>query len=250
MAVKRSEGVTFRRLVADWRQLGDGGLLLEQPPDEDEDEEEEDEEGEEEPAEEIEEPEADPEPEPEEEHAETPEDSLDNQIDALLIGFEADSIDEPDSEYESPIPEGRSLRSHFGYLFEQPEDEEDEEDEEGEDVTDNTELQTGEAKDPGRPKLNLDDFAQRVARLYQNHESLLDVPRAILDRTMNFVRNNYDDVTADELEDILAQQHGIELVDVDEEYPEYGPSAVGAEVAPSAGGEGFEAGGELGGAEI
>lgn len=227
--------------MRDWQILSEGRrVLLEQEPGEEgEGEEEEGDEGEEE---EPEAPELDPDPEPEPEPmpGTASEDSLDNQIDALLIGFEKDSVEQQNewsgfskkSHFRSMMSErrrrkGRTLWEAFGALLEAEGDEDEE-------TTDNAEVEDMKPENPDRPPLNLDHFAQRVARLVNNYETMLDVPAAIVDRATRFIADNYDGDTADQFEEILATQHDIQTEEDPEEYPAYGPPAYGAEGIPSA----------------
>jgi hypothetical protein len=243
---------SWHRMMRDWQLLSEGRrVLLEQEPDEEEDEEGS---GDEEDEPEVPEPDPDPEPELEPLPGTASEDSLDNQIDAILIGFEKDSVEQQNewsglsrkSHFRSMMAErrrrkGRTLWEAFGNLLEAEGDED-----EDEVTTDNTEPENVSAEDPSRPPLNLDHFAQRVARLVNNYETMLDVPASIIDRATRFIEDNYDRETADQFEEILATQHDIESQEDPEEYPAYGPPAYGAEGVPSAtGGLGGGGGGEL-----
>lgn len=247
--MKTKKNPSTHSLVRRWQRHLHEGVLFEAPGDEDE---EEGEEGAEE--EEVEEPEPDPDPEPEPEQipGTSAGDSLDNQVDSYLIGFEDEStetqnewVSMPKKSHFRSLSEkrrrkGRTLWEAFDNLMEAPDDEEDEE------TTDNAEPENPGPAAPPPPPLNLDTFAQRVARLVNNYDTMLDIPGSIVDRARRFLQDNYDEDTAAQFEEILATQHDIEPDQEGSEYPEYGPPAYGAEGVPSAGG-GLGGGGDIGG---
>lgn len=198
----------------------------EEEPTGDEDDGDDDAGDEEQPEEEpIEQPPAVPKVEPG--HEDKPEDSLDNQIDSLLIDFEKESMKQESLWRRSRL--GRALLAELA----------DDEDEDSDVHVDDGEEST----------FNIDVFTQRTARLINNYDKMLDVKGAIMDRAMNYLKQNYDDAAMEEFEEIMSVQHGIEHAH-GEKYPTYGPPAVGAEGTPSDGGIGVSGGGSLGGGDV
>lgn len=187
-------------------------------------------------------------------HGESPEDSLDNQIDSYLVKFEKDAIVDSDEEgadvSETIVKQARKL-SDLPWLvtiIEQGDkddkggkgdkgDKGDEDDEknvahEGEPSRDVT------PENPPKPVINIDVFAKKVVRLIDNYKTLLDIPGAIMDRAKRYLRDNYGVNVVQEFEQVMVSQHGIEREGHKErdDYPMHGPPAVGAEGTPSAGG--------------
>lgn len=75
------------------------------------------------------------------------------------------------------------------------------------------------------PKIDLNQFAQSVARLTGNYQSLIDPKTLILNRVEQFITNNYDARTAKELMSILdvtydlrPQEQGVDSTDASR-YP-------------------------------
>jgi len=161
-------------------------------------------------------------------------DSADDQIDSFIIKFEKDSIVDEDSGDQRLNESLRSLS--LKALLEQDEPEEEPEaDDAADDAADAepSELAGSEDVDddaapaePPKPPLDVDAFTKRVARLAMNHETLLDIKTVIVNRAMNFLLENYDQVHADEMRDILDTQFDFDL-DGGKEDPE-APFAVGA----------------------
>jgi len=76
------------------------------------------------------------------------------------------------------------------------------------------------------PKIDVDKFSMHIARLVQNYSRLLDIPTVIMGRARNFLEENYSKAVADEYEESLDRNHGLELNPKDN-IPER-PPAVGA----------------------
>tara|TARA_Y100000310_G_scaffold282419_1_gene303602 strand:+ start:264 stop:830 length:567 start_codon:yes stop_codon:yes gene_type:complete len=140
-------------------------------------------------------------------------DSLDDQIDAFLIGFESDSIIEKDGVEENSL----SL-SNILFEAEPGEEVEVEVDVDVEpDLTGGSEdRDTEKGASPKKPKINIDKFTKKVARLVFNYESLLDPVTVIVNRAKNYLDDAYDKAVKDEFEEILAKEFGIELDQDDE----------------------------------
>lgn len=143
-----------------------------------------------------------------------PADSVDDQIDALLIKFESESI-----KTES------ATRSLSALLFEAPEDD-DEDDEEGPSAVGSEERDQELSAEPIKPPVEIDQFTKKVVRLLENYESLLDIKTVIINRARNYLIENYDEAAADALEDTLDTDYGISLNPPDNDPAR--PIAVGA----------------------
>lgn len=132
-------------------------------------------------------------------------DSVDDQIDSMILKFEKESILDEDDELLESIFEVRSLRT---LILEQEEEDEPEPDEPAgsEDV---------EAEEPAekmlKPKLNLDAFSKKVARLALNSGDLLDPATVVVNRAINFLLKNYDQSHVDKMVDILNTQFDFNL---------------------------------------
>ena len=140
-----------------------------------------------------------------------PADSVDDQIDALLIKFESESI-----KTESVT------RSLSALLFEAPEDD----DEEGPSAVGSEERDQELSAEPIKPPVEIDQFTKKVVRLLENYESLLDIKTVIINRARNYLIENYDEAAADALEDTLDTDYGISLNPPDNDPTR--PIAVGA----------------------
>ena len=81
------------------------------------------------------------------------------------------------------------------------------------------------------PDIDIDKFTIKIARLIMNHRQLLDVENAIINRTKNFLDENYGDKFVTRYLNILEEQFGIETKEFDIEYSEDVPLAVGANPA-------------------
>ena len=182
-------------------------------------------------------------------------DSVDDQIDALLLRYETSSIRSEPSLNESLS----SLNLRF--LLEQEdeaappddpvEDEAIESEVEAEDeVADEPAEPSGSedmsvtepASDQEVPDLDVDKFANRVVRLLNNYKSLLNVEEAVLNRAKTFLDENYGDAFVQAFSDTLVQTYGIEPVefsnvpDVKEDDYAVGAFAGGTGSLPTGGG--------------
>ena len=139
-------------------------------------EQEEGEEAEETPAEEGEEETPEEEDDAEAEDEEEPEDladTIDADIEAVLIDFEASAR----KTVEDNVDE--SVR----FIYETTEE------------------------------IDLDQFAGEVARLVKNYENLLDMEKMLVDKAKSFITNRYGEEEAKDLEDKLVTQHDIDVAD-------------------------------------
>jgi|TARA_R110001606_G_scaffold61056_1_gene143297 hypothetical protein len=157
-------------------------------------------------------------------------DSVDDQIDSLILLYEKRAIrDEEDRLMES------LNKTSLKYLFEQEEEATDEGEPEAEEETaepSGSEKVTATiAKKDAVPDLDIDKFTIKVARLIMNHRQLLDVENAVINRTKNFLDENYGDTYVVRYLNILEEQFGLSPKEFDIEYAEDVPLAVGANPA-------------------
>ena len=155
-------------------------------------------------------------------------DSVDDQIDSLILLYEKRAIrDEEDRLMES------LSESSLQYLFEQEEEAAEEEEpaaEESEPVG-SEEATAPAAESEAVPDLDIDKFTIKVARLIMNHRQLLDVENAIINRTKNFLDENYGDKFVVRYLDILEEQFGITTKEFEMVSNINAPFAVGANPA-------------------
>jgi hypothetical protein len=81
------------------------------------------------------------------------------------------------------------------------------------------------------PDLDIDKFTIKVARLIMNYRQLLDVETAIINRTKNFLDDNYGDKFVVRYLDILEEQFGITAEEFETTNVQDAPFAVGANPA-------------------
>jgi len=154
-------------------------------------------------------------------------DSVDDQIDSMIIDFESYSLKEPD-----PLAESLNSLTMSHILLEQDDPEgEDEEEADPEPPADDETPEAAETEDPGvekreKPNIDMDAFTNRVARLAKNYEVLLDVKTVVVNRAIAFLEENYEKEEIDEFKEILDNQFDFNL-DGPPEIPEP-PLAVGA----------------------
>jgi len=144
-------------------------------------------------------------------------DSVDDQIDALILRHEASSIREEEEDRAIASLDERSL----SYLVEQ---EEEDPDEEPVDTTVDDDDESEAAPEPSGsekmtidtpalkqaiPDLDLDAFAARTVRLIKNYRSLLRIEEAIGNRIKHFLDENYGDKFVQRYLEILDNQYGL-----------------------------------------
>ena len=156
-------------------------------------------------------------------------DSVDDQIDALILRYESSAIrdDEPN------LMESSLSRKNLKYLLEQEEDPAAEADtadpppeaEAAEETPAEPTEPTGSEKmsvdEPGKekiPDLDIDAFAMRSVRLIMNYKNLLRIEEAIINRIKNFLDDNYGEAFVQSYLDILEKQYGISVTEFDAEY--------------------------------
>ena len=148
-------------------------------------------------------------------------DSIDDQVDALILRYESASIRKEASLNESL----KNLNMRF--LFEQEEEppaddsagggEEESDDEEEQDPAKSADMTVSEpAGDQKTPDLDIDKFSTRVVRLVNNYNNLLNIEESIINRAKNFLDENYGEVFVDEFLNSLSQKHGLETQEFDD----------------------------------
>lgn len=174
--------------------------------------------------------------------ARKPVNSVDDQIDALILLYESKAIkDDDDKLLESLL--GKKLK----YLIEQddagaPADATDEPAEPADSDDNATSADApSTSSDPGDvekaekdlvPDLDVDVFTKKVARLIINHRNLLRIEDVIINRGKNFLDENYGDAFVAEYMNSLETQFGIKLSEFeDEESVLDAPFAIGANPA-------------------
>ena len=117
--------------------------------------------------------------------------SLDQVVDKLLVQYERES---------SPVAQRLSELKRF--IFE-----------EGEDMGlgVDAEPQTAQIIPVPPAKINVPSFANMVARLVENRDTLLDPKTVIAARAVLFVRTHYNDTVANELLSILESQYKLSV---------------------------------------
>ena len=172
-------------------------------------------------------------------------DSVDDQIDALLLRYENASIREEDKDVGT-LSESLGYLNLKALLREQEEDlgEEDLGEEEGgeeggeeEEAPDPAGSEDMTVTDPAEeqevPPLDVDAFTNRVVRLLMNHKNLLNIEEAIINRAKNFLDENYGDKFVNVYLDILEQEHGIGIQEFQTKYSEDDVFGIGANPAGS-----------------
>jgi hypothetical protein len=114
--------------------------------------------------------------------------SIDNELEALLIKAEEEaktSAKTSAASVESKSIEESKRRKSIKALYEAPEE---------------------------QKMLDVDHFANRVARIVKNYDSLIDMEQLILKRANEFLEAHYDADVVSSFQDALRQMHGLELM--------------------------------------
>lgn len=165
-------------------------------------------------------------------------DSVDDQIDALILRYENASIKDTSTLSESLS----SLNLKFLLeqdLEEDPAAEGDpaaEDAEGGEEALEPEGSEAMSVTEPAAsqeiPPLDMDAFSSRVVRLIMNHSNLLQIESAIINRSKNFLDENYGDKFVSKFLEILDNQYGLSTSENNVEYPPDDESyAIGANPA-------------------
>jgi len=134
---------------------------------------------------------------------EEPNDSVDDQIDAFLIKYEASAGAEKQNMMES------LQKRNLMFLLE--EDETDAAPKVA-DEPEGSEVQNQNKNLPEKKlTINIDNFTNNVARLVLNAHRILDVESAIINRSRNFIKNNYNKEYVERFDSILDTQYQFNL---------------------------------------
>ena len=135
-------------------------------------------------------------------------DSVDDQIDSMILKFEKESITDEEDELLEAIFETKSLKA----LIIEQEDEADDEEPEADEPAGSEDVQVDKpAEATLKPRLDVDIFSKKVARLALNSSTLLDPATVIVNRAINFLSKNYDQAHVDRMVDILNTQFDFNL---------------------------------------
>ena len=132
--------------------------------------------------------------------------SVDDELNAIFVDFEAEAISDAGAEIASVETQSENKKySLIRILYEQEE----------------------------IPSIDMETFAANVARLVKNYDSLLDMKAIIVKKAQDYIANKYDVELGDALLDILNLRYDISL-DIPEAMT--APMAVGASTTAAEGG--------------
>ena len=147
-------------------------------------------------------------------------DSVDDQIDSLILKYESSSVRE---EPIDKLMESLSKKS-LNYLIEQDDPLADDTgdaaaEDAAEDSPESAPSPEGSEKmdveEPAKeqliPDLDIDAFTNRTVRLISNYKSLLRIEEAIINRVKHFLDENYGDKFVQKYIEILDEQYGISV---------------------------------------
>ena len=150
-------------------------------------------------------------------------DSVDDQIDALILRYESASIRKEASLNESL--KNMNLRFLLEQEEEPPADEPPADEppaaepaadepaaEETPDPSGSDDMTvTAPADDQNIPDLDVDKFTMRVVRLVNNYKNLLNIEESIINRTKTFLDENYGEVFVEEFLNNLSSKYGLDM---------------------------------------
>jgi len=141
-----------------------------------------------------------------------PADSVDAQIDSLLLSYDE----------ESSLDMNEGIIKSLKIILEQDEEAESEEEEEVEEVEE-VEISTDEKEVPANEDdvIDMAIFTRNVARLITMYEKLLSIDETILKRAYNYLESNYNSAKANELKDLLREEYDIQLPEEAEERKDF-----------------------------
>ena len=134
-------------------------------------------------------------------------DSVDDQIDSLLVKYESESLREEDE--ETSLNESFFKKNLKALLYEQEAALDPAADKEA--TTGSEIIDEEEPAEEETPNLDIDQFGSKVARLVMNYQQLLKVETAIVNRAVEFIEKNYDEEHVERLYAILEEQYDIEI---------------------------------------
>lgn len=130
-------------------------------------------------------------------------DSLDNQVDRYLAEYEASS--------KTAKHEGRDFKMMIRRLLSEAGDDDAESDGPDADAGGEDAAPAPAAAPPKETidEIDMEEFANNVARLIENYENLLEVRSTLVRRSINFISKNYDQTAVTSLESLLRDKHGM-----------------------------------------
>lgn len=143
---------------------------------------------------------------------EAPPDSVDDQIDALIIRYEQDSIvSEEEVEEERMFESLRNMSMQF--LLEEDPPADDAAAPPAAEAPAGSETPKAEPEPPEekKPPLDIDHFTKKIARLVMNANNLLNIEEVIVARAMDFLKKNYGKNYVEQMQDILDNQFDFDL---------------------------------------
>jgi hypothetical protein len=161
-------------------------------------------------------------------------DSLDVQVDKYFAQFESESKDVQKNE-------SFFFSRRKNYLFEADEDEkETEEDNDSDEDADDDEAEEASPGKLGIDSLDPYFFANGVARLIENYDTMLEIKNCLVRRSLNYIRKSYKDEVVDEVKRALADEHGLETgrSRFDREAEEFAPPSAERGSGPGSAGGG------------
>ena len=163
--------------------------------------------------------------------------SVDEKIDKYLMQYEKDAVPlpGPDAEKEpggaKPIGEGKFTKLSY-ILFEQDAPPPDAP---AEAPPPDAAAPSGSAEVPPVPKINIRKFAEGIARLVNNYQSLIDPKRIILNRAQAYITKNYSTRLAKELMSILERDFDLTSKTNNQRQEEYPPAPRAGAAGPAGG---------------
>lgn len=157
-------------------------------------------------------------------------DSVDDQIDSILLKYESDCIVAMGSTnvQESLVVEADEDDETAEKKPELGDPDEEKDAEVAAQTADKDSTEPDEESDPLQPKIDLKMFCGKVSRLATNYDALLDMPIAIVNRARNYLKQNYSQALADEFAEIMERDFDIQLTHEDPTEPRERPMAIGA----------------------
>lgn len=152
-------------------------------------------------------------------------DSLDAQVDKYFAQFESEAKNVQKNE-SFAFFKGRKRR----LLEAEEENESDSEEKDSKSMPDKM----------GIDSLDPHSFANGVARLIENYDTMLEIKNALVRRSLNYIRKSYKDEVVDEVKMALADEHGLETnrSKFDREAEEFAPPSAQRGSGPGSAGGG------------
>lgn len=175
--------------------------------------------------------------------------SVDQKIDHFLMQYEKESMPASTAETNAPLME----KKLFSFMFEADDENDPSDPLGGSDSTpsdfggiggDNPSDSESKPEDQeisstnpkNMPKINLTSFSERLARLINNYQTLLDPKTTILNRANVYIAKNYNQKVAQELMTIMNTQFGISALTNSDQEEAYPPAPFGGNAGDGGGG--------------